>query len=207
VKQPYDAFLVLDVEATCAQGTDLNWPNEIIVSNFNIRFVHIRESSLYFLYLQEFPVCLLRWKDKSAGGGASQLEVVDEFRSFVRPTWKPQLSDFCTTLTGITQVSNRLSVFLSGHVIITSMQSQVENAPQFPEVLEMLSAFLVKHGLINPHSGDRLCRFCWCSDGPFDVRDFVVKQCHISHVCRYFRSLSPTLLTLLLGSDAKLVER
>lgn len=32
VKQPYDAFLVLDVEATCKEGTDFNWPNEIIVS-------------------------------------------------------------------------------------------------------------------------------------------------------------------------------
>ena len=32
VKQPYDSFLVLDVEATCQEGTDFNWPNEIIVS-------------------------------------------------------------------------------------------------------------------------------------------------------------------------------
>jgi len=28
----YDYFLVLDVEATCVEGTDLNWPNEIIVT-------------------------------------------------------------------------------------------------------------------------------------------------------------------------------
>lgn len=34
VKQPYDAFLVLDVEATCQEGTDFNYPNEIIVSSF-----------------------------------------------------------------------------------------------------------------------------------------------------------------------------
>jgi hypothetical protein len=31
VPQPYDAFLVLDVEATCLQGSDFHWPNEIIV--------------------------------------------------------------------------------------------------------------------------------------------------------------------------------
>ena len=30
--QPYDVFLVLDVEATCLQGTGFHWPNEIIVS-------------------------------------------------------------------------------------------------------------------------------------------------------------------------------
>lgn len=31
VKQPHDAFLVLDVEATCLQGTGFHWPSEIIV--------------------------------------------------------------------------------------------------------------------------------------------------------------------------------
>jgi hypothetical protein len=34
-KQPYDAFLVLDVEATCQRGTDFNFPNQIIVSDEN----------------------------------------------------------------------------------------------------------------------------------------------------------------------------
>lgn len=36
VVQPYDAFLVLDVEATCQEGTDFNWPNEIIVSGIGL---------------------------------------------------------------------------------------------------------------------------------------------------------------------------
>jgi hypothetical protein len=31
--QPIDVFLVLDVEATCQQGCDFNYPNEIIVRN------------------------------------------------------------------------------------------------------------------------------------------------------------------------------
>jgi hypothetical protein len=30
-RQTYDAFLVLDVEATCCQGSDFSYPNEIIV--------------------------------------------------------------------------------------------------------------------------------------------------------------------------------
>ncbi|KAI9566496.1 ribonuclease H-like domain-containing protein [Boletus coccyginus] len=141
VKQPYDAFLVLDVEATCFRGTGFDWSNEII----------------------EWPVCLLRWKDKSLKGRASRLEIVDEFRSFVKPTWRPQLSQFCTDLTGITQ-------------------AQVEYAPTFPKVLKMFARFLAQHGLIDPKNGKPLQRFCWCSDGPFDVRDFVVKQCFISNV-------------------------
>ncbi|KAG1826779.1 ribonuclease H-like domain-containing protein [Suillus subaureus] len=128
VKQPYDAFLVLDVEATCEEGTGFEWPNEII----------------------EWPVCLMRWKDKSDQGKACQLEIVDEFRSFVKPTWRPQLSQFCTDLTGITQV------------------------------LKMFARFLAYHGLIDPKNGRPIQRFCWCTDGPFDIRDFVVKQCFIS---------------------------
>jgi 3'-5' exoribonuclease 1 len=62
------------------------------------------------------------------------------------------------------------------------VQEQVNAAPSFPEVLESLQKFLVKHGLIDEVTGERLVRFCWCSDGPFDVRDFVVKQCFISRV-------------------------
>ncbi|KAF7338474.1 3'-5' exonuclease eri1 [Mycena venus] len=139
VKQPYDAFLVLDVEATCEQGTTFDYPNEII----------------------EFPVCLMRWKDRD-GGTASKLETVAEFRSFVKPSWRSNLSKFCTELTGITQ-------------------DQVDAAPDFPAMLRFFRAFLVEHKLIEK-SGKRRLRFCWCSDGPFDIRDFVVKQCFISQI-------------------------
>lgn len=38
VNQPYDAFLVLDVEATCQEGTDFTWPNEIIVRPSSLLF-------------------------------------------------------------------------------------------------------------------------------------------------------------------------
>lgn len=106
---------------------------------------------------------MLRWKDRTDDSRASALELVEEFRTFVRPTWKPTLSSFCTKLTGITQ-------------------SQVDTAPLFPEALVKLEAFLVKNGLIDPKTGQRLVRFCWCSDGPFDIRDFVVKQCFISQI-------------------------
>ncbi|KAK7023716.1 exonuclease eri1 [Favolaschia claudopus] len=139
VKQPYDAFLVFDVEATCNQGTDFDYPNEII----------------------EFPVCLMRWKDRD-GGKASRLEVIAEFRSFVQPTWRPSLSKFCEELTGITQ-------------------DLVDSAPSFPDVLRSFRAFLVEHKLIEKN-GKRRIRFCWCSDGPYDIRDFIVKQCFISQV-------------------------
>ena len=50
-------------------------------------------------------MCVLRWKDLGEKGKARELVMTAEFRSFVRPTWRPQLSDFCQALTGITQVS------------------------------------------------------------------------------------------------------
>ncbi|KAJ3773856.1 ribonuclease H-like domain-containing protein [Lentinula raphanica] len=137
-KQLYDAFLVLDVEGTCEHGSSFDYPNEII----------------------EFPVCLMRWKDDK---DRRELEVVDEFRSFVKPSWRPTLTKFCTELTGINQ-------------------AQVDNAPSFTQVLESVFHFLVKHGLLDEKSRNPLSRFSWCSDGPYDVRDFVVKQCFISKI-------------------------
>ncbi|KAH9951390.1 ribonuclease H-like domain-containing protein [Amylocystis lapponica] len=142
VKQAYDAFLVLDVEGTCVDSDGLrgfNYPNEII----------------------EWPVLLLRWRDKDRSGIARELEVVDEFRSFVKPTWRPQLSQFCTNLTGITQ-------------------EQVDCAPTFNMLVHSFTGFLAQNGLIDPHTSERLVRFVWCTDGPWDIRDFVVKQCFLS---------------------------
>lgn len=52
----------------------------------------------------------------------------------------------------------------------------------------MFARFLANHGLIDPKSGRPIQRFCWCSDGPFDIRDFVVKQCFISKVSCLRRS-------------------
>ncbi|EEB86870.1 hypothetical protein MPER_16022, partial [Moniliophthora perniciosa FA553] len=50
-KQPLDAFLVVDFEGTCEEGSDFNYPNEII----------------------ELPVSLMMWKDRQSNGKASQL--------------------------------------------------------------------------------------------------------------------------------------
>ncbi|KAK7043661.1 hypothetical protein VNI00_008272 [Paramarasmius palmivorus] len=138
-KQPFDAFLVVDFEGTCDEGTDFNYPNEII----------------------EFPVFLVMWKDRQSNGKASELYVKSEFHTYVKPSWRPVLSAFCTNLTGITQ-------------------DQVNVSPSFPEVLTMLEKFLVQEGLIDKTTGERKMRFCWCSDGPWDIRDFMVKQLYIA---------------------------
>ncbi|GJJ12205.1 hypothetical protein Clacol_006446 [Clathrus columnatus] len=125
-RQPFNYFLVLDVEATCVEGTDLTWPNEII----------------------EWPVVLLTWDDRDEEGHASKLKVVDEFRSYLNP----------------------------------SAFTDIDAAPTFPVVLESCRTFLIRNGLICPKTGDRLNTFAWVTDGPFDIRDFVIKQCFISKI-------------------------
>jgi hypothetical protein len=41
IKQPFEVFLVLDVEGTCDLGTDFDYPNEIIVRANDILIKHV----------------------------------------------------------------------------------------------------------------------------------------------------------------------
>ncbi|KAL0577247.1 hypothetical protein V5O48_004735 [Marasmius crinis-equi] len=141
LKQPFEAFLVLDVEGTCEEGSSFDYPNEII----------------------EMPVALMEWKSRLSGGKSRELVLKAEFHTFVKPSWKPALSTFCKKLTGITQ-------------------KEIDAAPDFPEALSSLEQFLTDQGLIDPTTGERKMNFCWCTDGPFDIRDFMVKQAFISQV-------------------------
>ncbi|QXI31567.1 3'-5' exonuclease [Pseudomonas vanderleydeniana] len=68
----------------------------------------------------------------------SSLKVVDHFQSFVRPTLHPVLTDFCRKLT-------------------TIKQSDVDAAPGYARVAQMLDAFLEAY----PNS-------MWCSWGDYD---------------------------------------
>lgn len=70
------------------------------------------------------------------------LEIRQEFQTFVRPVVHTQLTPFCTELTSITQ-------------------SQVDDAPTFPEALELLRAFI---------GTDYRVRFC--SWGNYDKHQF-----------------------------------
>lgn len=150
----FDTFLVLDVEATCEatrkyrnlqHGYEtgcFQYPNEII----------------------EFPVVLLRWNQDS-----HQLDTVDVFHSYVQPTFRPKLTEFCRTLTGVTQ-------------------AQVDRAPLWNRVVETFFHFLQSHDLVEDTSTGkshlhnfRLRRgVAWINHGPADLRDFVIKQCWIS---------------------------
>lgn len=62
------------------------------------------------------------------------------------------------------------------------VQDQVDNAPTFKELMDIFPEFVGRNGLINRETGERTLRFCWCCDGGFDTRDFLLKQCFISKV-------------------------
>ncbi|TPX33400.1 hypothetical protein SmJEL517_g03684 [Synchytrium microbalum] len=87
-------------------------------------------------------------------------EIIDEFHSYVRPVYNPILSSFCKNLTGITQ-------------------EQVDSSPPFPTVVGMLDQWLAKRCGKYPFR-----RLLFVTDGPWDLRDFVRKQCEISIIDR-----------------------
>lgn len=82
--------------------------------------------------------------DSARKQGQWELVVVDEFRRFVKPTWRPTLSAFCTELTGI-------------------KQSDIDDASTFTEVLEEFCfEFMQKHGLFTRQNATT-----WVTDGPW----------------------------------------
>ena len=94
-------WLVLDFEATCDQGPDGS------------------KVKMPAVELIEFPVALVR---------ATDMETISIFHSFVRPTVCPELSDFCTALTGITQ-------------------DIVDSSMELPDVLSHFNAWTMKLGV------------------------------------------------------------
>lgn len=87
-------------------------------------------------------------------------ECVAEFQSYVKPTDNPKLSEFCTKLTGITQ-------------------DLVDAAPPFTKVLARFEKWLA-------HFDDsaNFQNTIFVTDGPWDLRDFIGKQCRASDIKR-----------------------
>lgn len=111
----------------------------------------------------EFPVVVLHWNPV-----AREYEETGRFHRFVRPLWRPQLSTFCKSLTGIDQ-------------------SVIDQAPLWPTVLWELFNWLNAEGLLeqrsrhDPPDKYRLAEgVCWVTHGPEDLSGFVPKQSWIA---------------------------
>ncbi|KAI1727545.1 exonuclease domain-containing protein [Ditylenchus destructor] len=91
----------------------------------------------------EFPAILIDAKQKS---------VIDRFHSYVRPVINPQLTEFCTHLTGITQ-------------------DKVNNAPVFPDVLKSFRQWMQVNRV-----GREMTNFAFITDGSTDFGSFLQRQ-------------------------------
>uniref|UniRef100_A0A0N5AUX6 Exonuclease domain-containing protein n=1 Tax=Syphacia muris TaxID=451379 RepID=A0A0N5AUX6_9BILA len=96
----------------------------------------------------EFPAVLINVKEK---------EIVDTFRSYVRPSDDEKISPFCTYLTGIRQVN-------------------VSNAPTFSVVMNMFRDWMRKNEVTEWQ------RYAFVSDGPWDFAKFLQMQCEKSNI-------------------------
>lgn len=130
----------------------------------------------------EWPVILLQWRRKAGDADAQgdddssdgwELVKTDEYHSFVRPTWAPKLSPFCTDLTGITQVRGPflvLPITLAWSPRLTLLaprtQDDVDKAPTFPQLCKRFyTDFILPRRLFTPEN-----RTIWVTDGPWGAR-------------------------------------
>lgn len=131
-RQQYDAFLVMDFEATCDQPVQLE-PMEII----------------------EFPVLMVN---------ATTWQTESVFHTYVRPTVHPQLTAFCTKLTGI-------------------VQDTVDGAPTFDQALSLFDNWIRHEAkLITPTGDEYLKRFTFATCGNWDIQVMLADQCRRQQV-------------------------
>ncbi|KAM3938427.1 3'-5' exoribonuclease 1 [Leptodactylus fuscus] len=102
----------------------------------------------YIHEIIEFPIVLINTKT---------LEIEDTFQRYVRPEMKPQLSEFCINLTGITQ-------------------EIVDKADTFPVVLQSVVDWMRQKEL-----GTKF-KYAILTDGSWDMCKFLNMQCRISRI-------------------------
>lgn len=103
----------------------------------------------YLHEIIEFPAILVK---------AETGEIIGQFHSYCQPTLNPMLSEFCISLTGISQVD-------------------VDKAPRFGEVLEKFENWMNDQNLLTERKS---CAFV--SDGPWDFCRFLNIQCCLSEI-------------------------
>eukprot|EP00913_Durusdinium_trenchii_P020031 g18827.t1 len=142
-----DFYAIVDFECTCVRHTTER------------KFKH---------EIIEFPVVFLN---------AKTLEVDLEFHRYVRPTEKPELTDwadgmgwadahdddFCRELTGI-------------------QQAWVDEADTIDVVLRDFYGFLEEHSLFHRPSEGKRC-FSFCTDGPMDIQGFLKRETRRKGMC------------------------
>lgn len=121
--QQYDYFLVLDFEATCEKSNQtMNYYQQEIV---------------------EFPVHKVN---------SNNFQTEDVFHSFVKPIINPQLSNYCSSLTGISQVD-------------------VDSSPELGAVLEYFDRWMTNNVITSGKS------FIFVTSGDWDLKKMLPTEC------------------------------
>jgi len=112
----------------------------------------------------EFPTIVYDLQEKKEAG---------RFHEYVKPVIRPQLTEFCTELTGITQVSPfRVShLHVQGHPSTLHKQETVDNAETFPPVWDRFKAFLKDQNLWEDPS-----TYAFVTCGAWDLRTMLPQQ-------------------------------
>jgi 3'-5' exoribonuclease 1 len=97
----------------------------------------------------EFPLVLV---------DTVNLEPVDEFHAYIRPTEQPVLTHFCKTFTGISQET-------------------VDAAVTLEVALEQFAAWLAERQLGAPGEPGALFTIALATDGPWDIVNFLAPEC------------------------------
>ncbi|XP_053559164.1 3'-5' exoribonuclease 1 [Bombina bombina] len=102
----------------------------------------------YIHEIIEFPIILLNTKT---------LEIEDTFQCYVKPEVKTELSNFCISLTGITQET-------------------IDHADTFPNVLRSAVDWMKKKQLGTKY------KYAILTDGSWDMSKFLNMQCRVSRI-------------------------
>lgn len=153
-RQPFRFYVVVDFEATCEENCP-DFENEII----------------------EFPLVLLKVDQRK-----QTIVIVDQLRLFIKPTVHPQLTTFCTQLTGITQDNvdsgielsdafSRVHHWLFQHGLVTADQMSDFMPNQFKHYEQVKTAL------------DKL-PFTFITDGPYDFYGFLHRECERKNITK-----------------------
>jgi inhibitor of KinA sporulation pathway (predicted exonuclease) len=98
----------------------------------------------------EFPALLIQVKN--------EMQIKDQFHSFVRPTINEQLSGFCVNLTGITQET-------------------VDESPTFTQVFQAFQDWMKEKKLVDRLTNQPLIPFAFITCGNWDLSTALTDQC------------------------------
>ena len=148
-------YLVVDLEATC-------WNNNSKAATQSKKSKNSKKHSKHKSHVTETAAASLSTTSKRErereiieigavviDAQSDTFDIVREFNIFVRPSIHPQLSDFCTELTTITQ-------------------ENVDAAPTFKAAFKQFTDFLYETG--------EYCTYKFCAWGNFDA-DMIATEC------------------------------